>query len=192
MAKKATIPEVDYGPLKGLIGVWKGNKGMDISPEIVGDDKSPYHETIKFEGAGDLINAGRQKIAMIRYHTVVTRKSNNEVFHDQVGYWMWDAAANTIMHSLTVPRGLCVLAGGKNKNNPKKSKLITLEVKAKLNDKNWSIVQSPFMRNHASTLEFKQKILLNSNKIEYDETIVLKIYGRKFNHTDKNTLTRVK
>ena len=24
--------EVDYGQLKGLIGVWKGDKGLDVAP----------------------------------------------------------------------------------------------------------------------------------------------------------------
>ena len=189
MAKKSITPEVDYGPLKGLIGVWKGNKGMDVSPERVGLEKSPFYETITIEAAGNLKNAGVQEIVMLRYHLVVNRKSNNEVFHDQIGYWLWDAAAKTVVHSFTVPRGVCVLAGGKYKSSAKNT---TLDVKASLKDKNWGIIQSPFMRENASTLEFKQKIKVSAKKLEYSETTVLKIYGKKFNHTDKNKLTRVK
>jgi len=192
MPKKIITPEVNYGPLQGLIGTWKGDKGMDVSPEVIGDEKSPFYETMVFEGAGDLTNAGIQKIAMVRYHLVVSKKINDEVFHDQVGYWLWDEANSIIMHSLTVPRGLCVLAGGTFKGKSSKSKTITLEVKAGIKDKNWGIVQSPFMNKNAKTLEFRQKISISPKKLEYFETTVLKIYGRKFDHTDKNTLVKVK
>jgi hypothetical protein len=189
MAKKSITTEVNYGPLKGLIGVWKGNKGMDVSPEKVGSEKTAFYETITFEAAGNLKNAGIQEIVMVRYHLVVTKKSNDEVFHDQIGYWLWDAAAKTVMHSFTIPRGVCVLAGGKYKSS---SKNTTLDVKASLKDKNWGIIQSPFMSEKASTLEFKQIMKVSVKKLEYSETKILKIYGRKFKHTDKNKLTRVK
>lgn len=192
MPKKIVTPEVNYGPLKGLIGTWKGDKGMDISPEVVGDEKNAYYETVIFEAAGDLTNAGTQKIAMVRYHLVVTKKINDEVFHDQVGYWLWDAESSVIMHSLTVPRGLCVLAGGTYKNKSKTAKTITLEVKAGIKDKSWGIVQSPFMNKNAKTLEFRQKIIISAKKLEYAETTVLKIYGRKFDHTDNNVLVKIK
>lgn len=191
MSKKIKAPEVNYGPLKHLIGVWKGNKGMDISPEVVGDEKSPFYETMTYVGAGDLTNAGTQKMAMVRYHLVVRRKSNNEVFHDQIGYWLWDAASKTIIHSFTIPRGVCVLAGGKFKKS-KNSKVISLSVKASLKNKNWGILQSPFMAKKASTLAFEETIKISGKKLEYSETTFLKIYGRKFNHTDKNILVKIK
>ena len=191
MAKKIAVPEVDYGPLKYLVGTWQGQKGMDVSPEIGGSEKSPYYETITFEAAGNLTNAGIQKISMVRYHLVVNRKSNKEVFHDQIGYWLWEEVTNTVVHSFTVPRGVCVLAGGKFKANTKSKNNIILEVQATLKGKDWSIIQSPFMRDNASTLAFKQKVKIIGNKLEYSETTFLKIYGKKFNHTDKNKLTRV-
>lgn len=191
MSKNKIVPLVDYGPLNSLIGVWKGNKGMDVSPEKVGVENSPFYETITFVGAGDLTNAEEQKIAMVRYHIIVNRKSNDEVFHDQVGYWLWDAKTKVIINSFTIPRGVCVLAGGKFKKSSTKNS-ISLDVKAKLNNKSWGILQSPFMSKKASTLEFKQTMTIRGKKLEYSETTVLQIYGRKFNHTDKNTLTKVK
>ena len=33
---------VDYGPLAALIGVWEGNKGVDIAPEPNGEETNPY------------------------------------------------------------------------------------------------------------------------------------------------------
>ena len=97
-------PEIDYGPLTGLVGTWKGDKGMDISPEPDGQEENPYFETITFEAAGEVKNAEEQLLAIVRYHQVVQRKSNGEIFHDEIGYWTWDAAAKTVAHSLTIPR----------------------------------------------------------------------------------------
>ena len=103
----------DYGPLQLLIGTWKGDKGMDIAPQEEGQEENPYYETIVFERAGDVENAGTQTLAIVRYHLSVREKANNETSHDQVGYWLWDKANKTIIHSLTIPRGVSVIAGGK-------------------------------------------------------------------------------
>lgn len=103
----------DYGPLKHLIGTWKGNKGIDVSPEPDGDEINPYYETMVFEKVSDVENAEIQTLAIARYHSTVKRKSNDEIFHDQVGYWLWDKANETIIHSLTIPRAVSLLAGGK-------------------------------------------------------------------------------
>ncbi|MBW2290584.1 MAG: hypothetical protein JRG90_22590, partial [Deltaproteobacteria bacterium] len=45
---------IDYGPLTGLIGNWKGDKGMDVAPEPDGSEESPYWETIDFDAIGDV------------------------------------------------------------------------------------------------------------------------------------------
>lgn len=104
--------EIDYGPLAGLIGTWEGNKGLDVSPEPDGWEESPYYETIAFETVGDVTNAESQRLVVARYQQIVRRKSTDKVFHDQTGYWMWDADAGAVMQSLTIPRAVCVLAGG--------------------------------------------------------------------------------
>ena len=106
------IEGIDYGPLACLVGVWKGDAGTDVSPEPDGDEVNPYYETLVFEAAGDVTNAEEQTLAIVRYHQVVTRKSNDEVFHDQIGYWTWDSASGTIAQSVNIPRVVAVLAGG--------------------------------------------------------------------------------
>ena len=83
---------IDYGPLRGLIGSWKGDKGLDVAPEPDGTEENPYWETLDFEAIGDVTNAESQTLTVLRYQQVVRRKSNDEIFHDQCGYWMWDAA----------------------------------------------------------------------------------------------------
>ena len=182
--------EIDYGPLTGLIGTWTGARGLDVAPEPDGTENNPYYETIIFEAAGDVDNAESQKLAVIRYHQVVQRKSNDEIFHDQVGHWMWDAGEGLIMQTLAIPRAVCVVAGGKAKTAENESGVITLSVSAKLNDPDWGIIESPFMRDKASTLEYQHETIIEPDRLTYEQTTVLDIYGRRFDHTDKNVLTR--
>lgn len=182
--------EIDYGPLAGLNGTWRGDKGMDVSPEPDGSEESPYRETISFERIGVVENAGEQTLAAVRYQQIVRRKSDDEVFHDETGYWMWDAQAGTVMHSLTIPRAVCVLAGGSFPGPVEPGQAIILEVSASLDDPAWGILQSPFMRDHARTIEFRHRLSLAGDTLSYAETTVLEIYGKTFEHTDTNELTR--
>ena len=138
--------EVDYGPLKELIGLWSDDKGLDIAPEPDGTEENPYYEAISFPAEGDLENAQSQKLAVVHYRRIVKRKSNNEVFHDETGYWMWDAKERTIIHSLSIPRAVTLLAGAKYEKSSDEDGNSIIEEQASLDDKDWNIVQSPFMK----------------------------------------------
>ena len=188
MRIKQKYPDVDYGPLIWLIGEWQGDKGMDIAPNPeTGKEENPYTETIAFEEAGNLKNAKDQEIAVVRYLQIVFRKSNGEVFHDQTGYWMWDAERQLIMHSLTIPRGFALLAGGRLSPENNTEKGFKIEVKASDGDADWGIVQSPFLRDNAKTEKFKMKLDVDEKNLTYFETTDLKIYSGDFEHTDENT-----
>jgi hypothetical protein len=182
--------EINYGPLLGLVGTWTGGKGMDIAPEPDGKEENPYYETIVFEAAGDVTNADSQNLVMLRYHQVVTRNSNDEVFHDQIGYWMWDADKNTVMQSLVIPRAVALVAGGQWNGSVEAGQPVTLEVEAKDGDKDWGIAQSPFMRDNARTTSFRHTITVDGDRMVYSETTMLEIYGKTFEHTDDNILVR--
>jgi len=181
------IDGVDYGPLAALVGTWKGDKGTDTAPEPDGQEKTDYYETILFEAIGDVTNAESQTIAALRYHQVVSKKFNNEVFHNETGYWMWDSNTDTVMQSLTIPRGVCLLAGGKASI---KGAVIVLDVQAAVGDKEWGIIQSPFMQENARTNAFNHNIIVDGDELSYFETMALDIYGKAFEHTDGNTLSR--
>jgi hypothetical protein len=184
----SVIDEIDYGPLACLVGVWKGSEGMDVAPEPDDDERNPYYETIVFEAAGDVTNAEQQTLAVVSYHQQVKRKSNDKVFHDQVGYWLWDAATGVVMQTLTIPRAVTLLAGG---SASEQGDSTVLEVRAADGDEQWGIVQSPFMQEKARTVAFKHKISVAGDRLEYSETTVLDIYGKKnYQHTDDNVLQR--
>jgi len=181
---------IDYGPLQLLIGRWEGNKGTDLAPEPEGEESTAYYETLIFEDAGTVTNAEQQILAVLRYHQQVNRLSDDKAIHDEIGYWMWDDAEQIIMHSLTIPRAVCILAGATYVANPTTTDRVELKVSAKIDDPNWSIIQSPFMRDKAKTIAFEQQINVDATSLTYQETMVLDIYGKIFNHSDENTLSR--
>ncbi len=180
--------DIDYGPLTGLIGSWKGDKGVDVAPEPEGVENNPYYETLIFEAIGDVTNAESQVLAALHYRQVVRRKSSDKVFHDETGYWMWDPSSETIMHSLTIPRAVCILAGGRHSGSKNEDGTVTLEVTANIDDDNWKIIQSPFMQGNARTTEFRHRITVGNGKLSYSETTIIDIYDKVFEHTDHNEL----
>lgn len=180
--------DVDFGPLKDLIGVWKGDDGVDVAPEPDGSETNPYLETITYSAVGGVTNAESQHLATVHYRQIVQRKSNGEVFHDETGYWMWDPEAETVMHSLVIPRAVCVLAGGKYTGSKDAAGRAIIQVAAKIDDDSWKIIQSPFMLKNASTTEFRQEIIVGNGKLSYSETTMVDIYGKMFEHTDQNDL----
>ena len=184
------INGINYGPLGGLIGVWKGDKGLDVAPDPDGVENNPYYETITFTAVGDVTNAELQELVAVHYHQVVQRKSDNKTFHDETGYWMWDAVAGVIMHSLNIPRAVSLLAGGKHNGEKDDDGSFVLEVSASIDDADWQIIQSPFMKKNAKTTKFSHRILLSDAMLSYNETTIVEIYGKIFEHTDENELVR--
>ena len=180
--------DLEYGPLACLIGKWEGSDGMDIAPEPDGTEESPYYESIIYEPCGDVDNAEEQVLMILRYHQVVMRKSNDEVFHNETGYWSWDKSSGLVMQSLTIPRGFALLAGGEA---TQEGETTIFKVKASIANKEWQIVQSPFLTEKAKTTAFSHEIRVTGDEMVYTETTSLDIYGRKFKHTDDSKLKRV-
>ena len=185
------MQEIDYGPLAKLIGVWTGDKGVDVAPEPDGVENNGYYENIVFTGVGDVTNAESQVLVAVHYRQIVQRKSNDKVFHDETGYWMWDEREGIVMHSLTIPRGVCLLAGGEYKDSVDGDARTVLNVSAAEDDSRWQINQSPFMQANARTTAFSHEIIIDGDKLSYAETTVVEIYGKVFDHTDRNRLIRV-
>ena len=179
-------PEVDYGPLTGLIGQWYGDSGMDIAPEEDGDDHNPYYETLLFEAAGDVDNAETQELSIVRYHQVVARKRNDKVFHNESGYLLWDADNEALMLTFSIPRGVAIVANGRVETW---SSGLVLEFSA-AKDTEWGIVESPFMAKHAHTQSFTRQFNLMRDTLSYTQTTIVDIYGRTVDHTDENELHR--
>ncbi|MFK5914879.1 MAG: heme-binding beta-barrel domain-containing protein [Woeseiaceae bacterium] len=183
------INEVDYGPLAQLIGKWVGNKGLDNAPDAnANPDKSAFTDEIVFTISGPAENAEEQNLVSIKYHHVVRKLENGRIFHDQIGHWIYEKSTNIIMHSLSIPRAVCLLAGGEYQESNGKS---IFNVKAEAGSQTYGIVQSPFMLEKAKTKAFKMSLSVTGNELNYHEVTSLHIYGKDFEHTDESTLFRV-
>jgi hypothetical protein len=177
-------------PFVGLIGVWKGDKGVDIAPKPGEDENNEYYETLTFEAIHmDIENAESQALVAVRYHQVVREKSNNKVSHDETGYWIWDKMENTIMLTFSIPRGVCVLAtGGFVSDNSAKE--IVFNASTKIDTVNSGILQSSFMLKNAKTTKFKREIRISGDELYYSQQTSIEIYDKAFDHTDENILRK--
>ena len=183
------IDKVNYGPLAMLIGRWVGNKGNALAPEPDGSaEHNEYTDELIFSAAGPAENAEEQQLVAVKYHHVVRKNANGQIFHDQIGHWIYEPSSNTVMHSLSIPRGVCLLAGG---TAEKQTNGFSFEVSAKAGSESYGIVQSPFMLEKAKTKAFDMVMEVNGDQLSYKETMLLEIYGKEFEHIDQSILQRV-
>jgi hypothetical protein len=176
------------GPLAALAGVWEGTRGVDIAPKAPGPRTQEYHERITLQPV-DPGNNGPQVLYALRYHAIMTKPGEVGTYHDQVGYWLWEPAAERVMHSLTIPRGQSVLAAGHAKAD---AKSFTLE--AKRGDPAWGICSNPYLEENFRTDSFTITVTVHDDGTwSYDEDTVMMLKGRTepFHHRDSNRLSRV-
>jgi len=183
------IDGVDYGPLAQLIGKWVGNRGVDRAPDAdANPDETAFSDEMTFTVSGPAENAEEQNLVSIKYHHVVRKLENGQIFHDQIGHWIYEKGTNRVMHSLSIPRAVCLLAGGEYREESGET---FFDVEANVESETYGIVQSPFMLEKATTKAFKMNLSVKENELNYHEVTSLHIYGKDFEHTDKSTLFRV-
>jgi len=178
----------NLGPLAPMAGVWEGVKGVDIAPKAQGPRTQAFHERIELQPV-DPGNNGPQLLYALRYHARMTRPGELGTYHDQVGYWLWEPATQTVMHSLTIPRGQTVLAVGKASPD---AKSFTLSAKRGTTD--YGICSNPFLEENFRTDSFTITVTIHDDgSWSYDEDTVMQIKGQDeaFHHRDTNRLTRV-
>lgn len=101
----------NLGPLTVLAGTWEGDQGMDVAPSKSESVETKFRERITFESLGPVVN-GPQVLYGLRYATVAWPLGADAPFHEEVGYWLWDAQTNQVIRCFIVPRGVTVQAGG--------------------------------------------------------------------------------
>lgn len=172
------------------MGKWIGQKDTDKAPDNQARvDESPFSDELTFTVAGFVENAEEQQLVAIKYHHAVRKNENGHIFHDQIGHWIYELCTNTIMHSLTIARGVVVLAGGEYKQEGTQG---IFGVETLIGSDTFGILQSPFMFEKAKTIAFKMSLKIKEDTLSYYELSSLKIYGKEFVHENFSTLQRVK
>jgi hypothetical protein len=179
----------EWGPLGPLAGEWEGEGGLDTAfshsqGKVLG---TPFLEKCTMKPFGPVDN-GDQHLYGLDYKTAMWRGNEENPFHTEVGYWLWDAATGEVMRGFVVPRGITVLAGGIATPDAAE---FTLE--ATLGGAQYNIGENKYLAQNASTVAYKVTVTTGADTWSYDEVTTLRMneFDEPFAHTDHNTLRRV-
>ena len=200
-----TEPEPDpdtlanLGPLRPLAGIWESVRGSDDHPVGPGSDadetevaRGTKHDVFVEHYELQPIDAqtnGPQLLYGLRYHVHIVKPGEVETFHDQVGYWLWEPATQTVTQTLAIPRAQVLLASGHAEPDASE-----FEVTAAVGSETYGILSSSFLDMAFRTLSFRIRVTVHANATwSYEEDTVMKLPDREepFHHIDRNTLTRI-
>jgi hypothetical protein len=178
----------NLGPLGPLAGIWEGTKGSDQHPVAGGPEHNSFVERYELQPIDRQTN-GPQLFYGLRYHTHIVKPGEDETFHDQVGYWLWEPANRAVTLTLAIPRGQVLLAGGSAEPDATE-----FEVRAAVGSEVYGILSNPFLDQQFRTLSYRMSVRVHDDGTwSYEEVGVLAIPDRDepFEHIDRNTLTRI-
>lgn len=178
----------NLGPIRPMAGVFEGLKGADQHPIDVGVGRSAFIEHYELTPI-DFQTNGPQIFYGLRYHTNIREVGLPAMFHDQVGYWLWEPLANSVTLTLGIPRGQALIAMGQAEANATEFEL-TATAGTDVN----GIVSNPFLDRAFHTSSYRIHVTIHDDDTwSYEEEGVLEIEGgdAPFHHTDHNTLSRV-
>lgn len=179
----------EWGPLAALIGEWEGDEGLDISfnneqGRIV---ETPYREKMTMKPFGPVEN-GTQLLYGLDYRTAAWRGDEDNPFHTEVGYWLWDAADGVVMRSFMIPRGSTILAGGNAAPDARE-----FQMRADCGSEVFGILSNPFLARQARTSDYLVDIAVHDDgSWSYDESTKIE-HARSTDvvvHTDRNRMRR--
>jgi len=188
----------NLGPLRPLAGIWTSAVGADVhpvgpgsditGPVVDGDEHNVFVERYELQPIDPQTN-GPQLLYGLRYHTHIVKPGEVETFHDQVGYWLWEPAARTVLHTLAIPRGMVLLAAGATEPDA-----ADFEVTATLGSEVYGILSNPFLSSAFRTVSFRMRVTVNTDGTwSYEEHSELRMPDRQnlVDHVDRNTLKRI-
>ena len=179
----------EWGPLAHLAGDWQGEGGLDNayshSRHTVLD--TPFLEKCTLKPFGPVDN-GDQHLYGLDYRTAMWRGDEENPFHTEVGYWLWDGATGEVVRGFVVPRGITVLAGG-----IAAADATSFTLKATQGGAQYSIGENRYLAANASTLSYEVTITVGEDTWSYAESTTLRMreFDQPFPHNDGNTLHRV-
>jgi hypothetical protein len=188
----------NLGPLRRLAGTWTSAEGADVhpvgpgsdvtGPVVNGNEHNVFVERYELQPIDPQTN-GPQLFYGLRYHTHIVKTGEIETFHDQVGYWLWEPTAHTVLHTLAIPRGQVVLAAGVA--DPES---VEFEVSASVGSEIYGILSNPFLDRAFHTVHFRLRVMVHDDGTwSYEEHTQMRVPDREglVDHVDRNTLKRI-
>jgi hypothetical protein len=180
----------EWGPLARLAGIWEGEKGGDVaySNEKGEIALTPYREHTEFKPFGPVEN-GVQSLYGLDYRMAAWRGTEENPFHTEVGYWLWDATDGQVMRCFLIPRGSALIAGG-----PVDPAATTFTLNSEVGSETYGILSNQFLAAQARCVRYEVTIDLSEDGVfTYEETSVIE-HGKVADlvvHTDGNTLRKI-
>jgi hypothetical protein len=178
----------NLGPLRRLAGIWEGQRGVDINPKADGPETREYYERIEMQPIDPQAN-GPQLFYGLRYHLHVNTREEDISFHDQVGYWLYEAATGLILQTLAIPRGQIAIAAGHAEPDAKR-----LVLKATRGQTDYGICSTTFLELAFRTDSYQITVEFHDDgtwSYVSDTTLVVKGQDEPFLHRDRNRLTKI-
>lgn len=179
----------NLGPLAKFVGIWEGDKGVDIAPsKDRGIKENLFYERMEFTPMNDVHNH-EQHLTALRYKTTIWPKGSTEAFHEELGYWLWDADRKEVLRCFLIPRGISIIAGGHA--NPEDTSFV---LESNSGDCTHGICANKFLDEEFKTIRYVCKIRCDGDTLDYEQISSLKLKGQQdlFDHIDKNSLRKVK
>lgn len=178
----------NLGPLASLAGTWEGDSGVDVSRIQTKETETKFRERAVFEPLGPVKN-GPQELYGLRYSTTAWRLGEDDAFHEEVGYWLWDKDRKQVLRCFMVPRGVLINAGGDAEADSKE-----LHLSADLGSETYGILSNKFLDETYKTKKYVLDVTIHGEgKFSYkeDTQLWIPIDGAIFHHTDQNTLLKI-
>lgn len=132
---------------------------------------------------------GPQLFYGLRYHVHINTREEDITFHDQVGYWLYEAATGLILQTLAIPRGQIAIAAGHAKPGDKK-----LTVRAERGQTEYGICSTTFLDLAFRTDSYELAVEFHDDgswSYVSDTMLMVKGQTEPFLHRDHNRLVKV-
>ena len=180
----------EWGPLGRLAGIWEGDQGEDVAygnaegTMIV----TPFREHVELKAFGPVDN-GSQVLYGLDYRMAAWRGEEENPFHTEVGYWMWDARDSEVVRCFVIPRGSAVVAGA-----VVPADATTFSLEANVGSQTYGILANNWLDKNARSVRYDVTIDTSvDGEFSYNETTVIQHAKMPEHviHTDRNTLKRI-
>ena len=174
-----------WGPLGPLAGEWEGEGGLDTAyshaqERVLG---TPYREKCTLKPFGPVDN-GDQHLYGLDYRSAMWRGDEENPFHTEVGYWLWDAATGEIVRGFVVPRGITVLAGG-----TASAGATSFTLRATNGGGQYSIGENQYLAENARTLSYEVTLTVADDAILVRESSIIagmRLFGENARNSGLN------
>ena len=134
------------------------------------------------------VNNGPQALYGLRYSMTAWRLGEDDAFHEELGYWLWDGLNKQVLRCFMVPRGVLINAGGDAEADSK-----SFHLEADVGSETYGIMSNKYLDESYKTMKYVLDVTIHDDgKFSYKEDTQLWIPVNEaiFHHTDQNTLEK--